>query len=254
MTLNQIKNLLSACPPTGRDGGDPRLRKALRAAQKSTELQTLLDTQVKFDGHIADRLHAIPLPVSLSANAAKVESSLSHQLIPSISFRDPAIISVIVASVLLVGLGVWLLFGKMSSFPGTSETWRLVVEGNNTPWDRLEPLTLKMDVLDDWFAMKGMDQFWAPPAFGKLDIIGGRVFTVSDIPVAMGVVDHPRMFFYAFNGTRLGISPPADGRWKILTHDRKTIGVTRQGDSVFVIEIDGSRRDLQQILHSAIAH
>lgn len=254
MTLNQIKNLLLSCPPSRCDGGDPRLKKALRAAQKSPELQALLDAQVKFDGHIADRLHAIPLPVSLSADATKIESSLSHQTAPSISFRDPAIISVIVAAILLMGLGIWLVFGKMSSFPGTSDTWRVVLEGNTTPWDRLEPLKLKMDVLNDWFAMKGMDQFWAPSTFGKLDIIGGGVFNVSDIPVAMGVIDHPRMFFYAFNGTRLGILPPADGRWKILTHERKTIGVTRQGDSVFVIEIDGTQRELQQILHHSLAH
>ncbi len=253
MTIKQIKSLLLVCPPTGNDGGDPRLKKALQAAQKDPELRAAWDTQVKFDRRVADGLRAIAPPPSLMAAATNVESHLSHRTVPTMSLRDPAILSVVIAFVLLVGLGIWLVFGKMSSFPGASETWEIVSMGDSAPADRLEPITLKLDVLDDWFAMKGMDQFWAPTELGNLDVVGARLFYFADIPVAMGVGDQPLVSFYAFNGTRLGISVPTDGKWKLVTRDRKAIAVTGQGDMVFVIEIDGDRTDLQRILHQLYA-
>lgn len=249
MTLRQIRNLLLVCPPTGNDGGDCRLRKALKAAEKNADLQALLESQRLLDAHIAKELCAISPPASLSMQAAHVESILARKAVPVISLRDPAILSVAIAFILLLVSLAWLLMEKISSLPGLAEAWHMVSEGDKARRDQLENIALKMDALGDWFAMKGMDQFWAPTACRNLNVVAGRVFTTSsNVPVAMGVVNQPPMVFYAFNGPRLGIFPPKEGTWKMATREGKTIGVIGQGDSVFIAEIEGDRADLQRIL------
>lgn len=254
MTLRQIRNLLLVCPPTGNDRGDYRLRKALKAAEKNADLQALLQSQRQLDARIAQELCAVSPPASLSTQAAHVESILARKAVPPISLRDPAILSVAIACVLLLASLAWLLIEKISSLPGLAEAWHMVSEGDKARRDQLEPIALKMDALGDWFAMKGMDQFWAPAACRNLNVVAGRVFTTSsNVPIAMGVVHHPRMVVYAFNGSRLGIFPPQEGTWKMASRDGKTIGVIGQGDSVFIAEIQGDRADLQRILQGLVS-
>lgn len=247
MTYKQIKNLLLVCPPTRNDRGDFRLRKALRAVERKPELQALLKNQAQFDAHVAKGLYAISLPDSLTMNVSNMDSVLSRRTSPMDSIRDPAMLSVAIAAFLLVGLSIGIFLGKISSFPGSAEAWQVVSSGNSL--DQLEPVALKGDALDDWFAMKGMDQFWAPPGLSKLGVADARVFTFSDVSVAMGAVPKFNMFFYVFNGMRLGIRP-AEGKWKILKRDRKALAVTGHGDLVFMIETEAGRRELHRILQN----
>jgi hypothetical protein len=244
------RQILLCRRPTGQDDADPLVKRALVVAAKDKALAAELQSQTAFDLACADDLDAIRLDadslaqIDEGARAFATKRGKGRTLVGS-----HAAFAVGVGFLLLIGLIVWIFLGRSGVFP--EEALKIATTGAKADPNQFDAVEEKAGSLQDWFALKGFDNFRVPPEFANFDVVGVRIFTVDNEPIAQVLVPENYMYFYCFASQPLGISVAPEGSWRITEADRSVLAIREENGMCFLVALRGSEETMRNFLRKA---
>src|SRR2546427_11052904 len=91
--------------------------------------------------------------------------------------RNPAVLAISIAVVVIAGVFVLQLLGRLNDFPGSATARRLLAVAASTRPVMLDPVNTEAGTLSDLFFMKhGLEHYDVPVEFADFQTIGCRVF------------------------------------------------------------------------------
>jgi len=147
---------------------------------------------------------------------------------------------------LLVALLVWIFLGRAGTFP--NEALKIAATGAKAAPNEFDAVEEKVSELQDWFALKGFDNFQVPAEFGAFDVVGVRQFTVDNEPIAQALIPENVMYFYCFASQPFGISIAPEGSWRITEADRSVFAIREEKGMCFLIAFRGSKQQMKELL------
>jgi hypothetical protein len=250
MNARAARQLLRAYRPSGEDDDERDVAAALKVAAKTPELESSFRNQLAFDRAIAAKLETA-LPDDLATSLEEVARRLEKKPGRKFSLRDPAILAVGLAFVMLVGLIGWMVMGSVASVQQAVE---IAQAGDKAGPDQFKEVDMPAGALTDWFVVQEFEGFSVPHGLESAPAIGARVFKYDDLPVAVAAIGKPKSLWYAFDANSFGVSIHP-GEWKIVDYGqlsaRRAVAVTRLGDMAFMIVLrGGGRAELQKYIDS----
>ncbi len=250
MNVRQARQVLRSYQPSGDDDGGSEVKEALKAAAKTPELEAEFRNQVAFDRELSGLLD-VELPGPLATELEDAARRLEGPRARGLSFREPAMLTVGFAFVVLIGLAVWVLLGRMNSFAGQQEAIDIVLESANGRVESFEEIETNAGSLADWFLVKSFDGFVVPPGLERAPVVGVRISKHDDVPVAVAAIAEPKALCLVFEASPFGISIPA-GRWNVLRYgpdNASAMAITQVGAMAFVLAPkEGGETDLRKFL------
>ncbi len=169
------------------------------------------------------------------------------------SLRDPAMVAVAAAFVVLVGLVAWILLANEGGFAGMREVKEVVRLGGQAEAAQYDPMEARAELLGDWFVLEGFDGFSVPDEFRDFAVVGVRVFQYEGVDVAAVAVPLAghRAFFYSFDAHALGVSIEPRGEWKLAlsgANDEIVIAAREIGSGCFVVTFRGTEEEMTSFL------
>ncbi len=252
MNARTARQVLRAYRPSGEDDDEREVVAALKIAAKTPALEADFRNQLAFDRLLAQTLETA-LPEEMAASFEEVARRLEGKRSRKFTFRDPAMLAVGLAFLMLVGLLAWIFLGKMGSFAGMQEAIELAQQGDKAGPAQFQPIETKAAALTDWFVVQDFDGFVVPRGMESAPVLGARTFKYDDMPVAVAAIAKPKSLWYVFEANPFGISL-SPGEWKIVEYgqqNKRALGVTQVGAMAFVIVLrEGGKADLQKYLDS----
>jgi len=175
----------------------------------------------------------------------KLEESRSRWVF---SMRNPALLALGFAMVLITFLVVWSLLEGGKSFPGQERAIELLEAGTAADAEEYEPVSTELRNVGDWLAMNGVDGFWAPAGFESVKTVAARVFPHANIRVAAFALPDYQMMLYIFDGTALGIEVEPPETWQFLQVGQDVGAIAQRGRVCFLVAIRGSEEQLRELL------
>jgi len=202
------------------------------------------------DAYLSQEVRSLPL-------SAEAMSEIEEGIIAltgghgglSLSLRNPASLAVGFGFLLLVAVLVWVFLGQAGVFP--EEAIKIATLGAKAGPDQFEPVEEKAGELQDWFMLKGYDNFRVPPGFENFGVVGVRNFKVENKAVAQAAVPENTMYFYSFAAGPLGITISPEKSWRITEADRTVLAVREEGGTCFLVAFRGTKKDMQRVLKEA---
>jgi hypothetical protein len=252
MNARIARQVLRGYRPSGEDDDEREVSAALKVASKTPALETDFRNQVAFDRALAGKLET-ELPDELAASLEDAARRLEGKRGRKCTFRDPAMLAVGLAFLMLVALMVWIVMGKMGSFAGMQEAVEMAQQGDKAGPDQFQAIETKASALPDWFVVQEFDGFALPPGMESAPVLGARTFKYDDVPIAVAAIAQPKSLWYVFEANPFGISLHP-GEWKIVEYGQKNkraLAITQVGRMAFVIALrDGGKAELQKYLSS----
>ena len=235
-------------------GGDrPKVAKAVRAAEASTEQAATapLAAQVAADRQWRAEIEAVATPP---------EMALLYQAVPprpcvrALVFQ-PAVLAIVLALVVVVGVLVYMARTRMGDFPGRETIETLVnAEADLTEPDYEAVTPLEAGKLDDWFVLKGFEGFTVPPPVDKARAIGCRIWrrdNLSVAEVALGKaagIEGARLLVFHVADLKQAIEP---GDWRIFQQDEWAVAVWSDRETVCVVLFEGDSDKMLRFLRAS---
>ena len=90
---------------------------------------------------------------------------------------NPAVLAISIAVVVIAGVFVFQLLGRLNDFPGSATARKLLTVAASTRPVMLDPVSTEAGTLSDLFFMKhGLEHYDVPDEFADFQTIGCRVF------------------------------------------------------------------------------
>jgi hypothetical protein len=222
------------------------VQKAVKALAGSPEMLQDYERQTALDKRGRKLLTEAHIPEQVEKSlAAVVEAIPSRRLHP----RDPAILAAALGFLLLVVLLVWNFLGRPAVFPpDAAEIAEAVIEIDDEPY---EPVGEPAGEVEDWFLMKGFENFKVPEHLEAHPAESGGLLQIQNQPVAVVTVPGRNARFIVFEAAPFGIDIPA-GEWRSARIDANHAAAIRQLDGMcFMILRKGSLAAVQDLLGAA---
>jgi hypothetical protein len=250
MNSKTARQILLCRRPTGQDDSDPLVKRALVMAAKDKSLGAELESQTAFDRACADDIEAIRLD---SDSIAQIDEGARAFTAKHGKGRtqvgNHAAFAVGVGFLLLIALLVWIFLGRAGTFP--NEALKITAAGSKATANQFDAVEEKAGALQDWFALKGFDNFQLPAEFAGFDVVGVRLFTVDNEPIAQVLVPENTMYFYCFASQPFGINIVPEKSWRITEADRSVLAIREEKGMCFLIAFRGSKEDMKSLLKQA---
>jgi hypothetical protein len=250
MNLKTARQILLCRRPNGEDDSDPSTKRAMAMAAKNSSLAAEFENQTAFDHNCAEELEAISLEndsreqIGQAARAIAAKRGGSRTQI-----AKHATFAVGIGLLLLICLLVWIALGRAGTFP--DEAVKIAAAGEKASPNQFDAVEEKAGSLQDWFALKGFDNFRIPAEFAHFDIVGVRIFPVENESVAQVAVPEKTMYFYCFPSQPFGISVVPEGSWRITESDRSVLAIREEKGMCFLVAFRGSKQDMKDLLEKA---
>ena len=243
MTPHAARIFLSSQPSDARS-----LEKVIAALQKSPELLADYERQLQTDHIVGETISGLPIPPLCQEELAGIrEHAAATKAKARFHPLDPAMLSVTVGFLLLVGLLTWHFLGRAGVFP--EEALSIAVEGVKLRTDQFEIVAEEAGVLEDWFLMKGFERFRVPSQFAKFQTAGARIFKIEGQQVGVLAIPENFMFFMVFDPAPLGIEVQPEGSWRVTEFDYKYAAAIREQDGMcFMVVVRGTKADLEDLI------
>src|SRR6266702_7390344 len=250
--LSRRQRALTNCAPINEEKiRDRSMRAALFRARSSSEFEN----QQSFDRALATLVRAIPIP----PEAAEWFSS-THLIAPSKwawkkTARNPAVLAIGIALVVIAGVFVFNFVGRLNDFPGSGTARKLLGTAGSTRSVLLDPVTGDAGTLSDLFFLKhGLEHYDVPAEFADFRTIGCRVFDDDEARrVAQIWVVEKRMQFFLFSAERnvkTGAVLKFQG-WRYVHQEGWVGAVTERNGVCFMVALRGREKDLAPYLAKA---
>ena len=249
MNSKSARQILLCRRPTGEDDSEPAMKRAMDWAAKDSSLAAELESQTAFDLACSSDLAAISPDAEARAQIEEGVRAFAAKHGGRTQVAKHAAFAVGIGFLLLIGLLVWMFLGRAGTFP--DEAVKIAMAGAKAPPDQFDPVEERADALQDWFALKGFDNFHVPPEFAKFDVVGVRIFSVDNEAVAQVLVPENLMYFYCFSSQPFGINVVPEGSWRITESDRSVLAIREERGMCFLVAFRGSKKDMKSLLDRA---
>ena len=249
LSLLGRRRALLNCAPISRDQlADRNMRSAVSRADGSDEFVI----QQNFDRAVAAMVRLVPIP------AESAEWFSDSDLIPRRKWtwkkmvRNPAVLAISIALVVIAGVFAFNLLGRLNDFPGSTTARKLLTVAASTRPVMLDPVTAEAGTLSDLFFMKhGLEHYDVPEEFGDFQTIGCRVFDDDESRrIAQIWVAEKRMQFFLFPAERdvktgAVLHFPS---WRYVHQEGWVGAVTEHSGVCFMAALQGQEKDLKPYL------
>ncbi len=251
--ISKRERMLARCAPiTEKPGTERRMRAAVLRARRSAKIAKEFNHQQAFDKAVAALVRDTPVSAEIA------EWFRNEKLIPQTkrswkkTARNPAVLSVALAFMVIVGVVVFIVMERMKEFPGSGTARKMLTIASATRAGQLDPVEAEAGSLGDFFFMKyRLEHYDVAPEFAGIRTSACKVFDDDEgHRVAQISVPEKRMQFFIFPGER----NPKDGRslqfngWRYVEHEGWT-GVVQMKDGVcFMAALRGEEKDLAPYL------
>jgi len=242
--LSRRQRDLLNCAPTGEERmRDRPMRAVMFRAGKSSEFVN----QQNFDRAVAALVRAIPIPPE-TAEWFSTELISPSKWTWKKTVRNPAVLAIGIALVVIAGVLVFQFVARLNDFPGSATARKLLAIAGSTRSVLLDPVNADAGTLSDLFFMKhGLEHYDVPPEFADFRTIGCRVFDDDESRrIAQIWVAEKRMQFFLFPAERdvkTGAVLKFPG-WRYV-HQENWIGAVTQHNGVcFMAALRGREKDL----------
>jgi len=241
--------LLLQCHVAGLPGTeDPRIAKAVRAAEKDTELHGELERQRAFDERNLAALEHVIVPQAVLARIAASDGSTARQFSGKAALMQPVVLAIGLGAAVLLGLGGLTLWNRAHTFPGEDGAMRMVEVTDEMTGAEMEPKKDAAAALNDWFFNKyGFEDYYLPPGFENYETAGARLFKQDGQPVAQVAIEENHMMFYCFKAEDFGVNIPRNG-WKTFRDGEWVAAVRQQDEECFMVAFHGTEGDMDAFL------
>jgi len=247
--LSRKQRALASCAPiTGEQTPDRRMRSAMVRASGSDEFVNQQD----FDRAVAALVQAVPVPPETVEWLTVKDLVLSPKRTWRKTVRNPAVLAIGIALVVITGVLVFHFIGRLNDFPGSGTARKLLTMAGSTRSVLLDPVNADAGTLSDLFFMKhGLEHYDVPPEFADLRTIGCRVFEDEESRrIAQIWVAEKRMQFFLFPEERDAKTGAVLGfqGWRYIHQEGWVGAVTERNGVCFMAALRGRESDLAPYL------
>jgi len=248
MNVKVARQILACRTPAGTDDNEREMREALATAEADATLQATFATQRALDETTAAELLSLPLDETDEATIAEGATALAaaHSGAGRNPVKNPATLAVALGFLLMIAVLVWNFMGRAGTFP--EEAIRIAQDGAKMGAEKFNEVEEKASGLQDWFMMKGFENFRVPAALENLDVVGVRLFKEDDEPVAQVLIPENRTFAYSFKGDPFGIDLVPEKAWRITEADRMAYAIRQEDGICFLLAFKGKKQDMVDFL------
>src|ERR1051325_1752670 len=246
--LRRQRALLSCAPITHDRLADRSMRAAVARANDSQEFLN----QQNFDRAVAELVRLIPIPPETAEWFSEKDLAVGSTWTWRKIARNPAVLAISIAVVVIAGVSVFQVLSRLSDFPGSATARKLLTVAASTRPVMLDPVSAEAGTLSDLFFMKhGLEHYDVPAEFADFRTIGCRVFE-DDVSrrIAQIWVSEKRMQFFLFPAERDSKSGAvvSFSGWRYVHQEGWTGAVTEQGGVCFMVAVRGDDKDLAPYL------
>ena len=243
--LSRRQRALANCAPVSEDRiRDRSMRAAVFRARGSNEFAN----QQSFDRAVAALVHAIPIPPETAEWFSTKDLISPSKWTWKKTVRNPAVLAIGIALVVIAGVLVFQFVGRLNNFPGSATARNLLRIAGSTRSVLLDPVTGDAGTLSDLFFLKhGLEHYDVPAEFADFRTIGCRVFDDDEARrVAQIWVVEKRMQFFLFSAERnakTGVVLQFSG-WRYVHQEGWVGAVTERNGVCFMAALRGREKDL----------
>jgi hypothetical protein len=250
--LSRGERPLLNCAPISQDQlTDRAMRSAVARAAGSTDF----GNQQNFDRAVASLVRLIPIPPEMAEWFSEKDLVVGSKWTWKKMARNPAVLAISIAVVVIAGISVFQVLGRLNDFPGSATARKLLTVAGSTRPVMLDPVSTEAGTLSDLFFMKhGLEHYDVPAEFADFRTIGCRVFEDEESRrVAQIWLAEKRMQLFLFpaeRNTKTGAVLRFPG-WRYV-HQEGWIGaVTEHSGVCFMAAVRGREKDLEPYLSKA---
>ncbi len=239
-------------PITDKSGVDRRMRIAVLRARRSSRVGKEFSHQQAFDKAIAELVQTAPVSTEIS------EWFRNEKLIPQSrrtwrkTVRNPAVLSVALAMLVIAGIVALTVMERMREFPGSGTARKLLTVASATRLAQLDPVEAEAGSLGDFFFMKyRLEHYDVAPEFASLRTSACRVFDDDEgHRVAQITVPENRMQFFLFPAARnpKSAKPQEFEGWRYIEQEGWTGAVQVRAGVCFMAALRGDQKQLASYL------
>jgi len=227
---------------------DPRIAKAVKAAEKDPALQGELARQRALDERQLNAVEQVMLPPALLAKLEAAHAEGARKMSGKAVLLQPVGLAIVIGAAVLLGWGGVSLWNRAHSFPGKDSVMRMVEVNDEMTGMEMEPKKEAAGALNDWFFDKyGFEDYFLPAGFENYQTAGARLFKQDDEPVAQVAIPDHNMVFFSFKAEDFGLNLPSD-EWHIFTDCQWVAAVQQHDEESFMVTFRGSQQEMEDFL------
>jgi hypothetical protein len=244
--LSRRKRALLNCAPISHQNlNDRAMRSTLVRAADSSDFVN----QQNFDRAVAERVRLIPIPPETAEWFSEKDLPVGSKWTWKKMVRNPAVLAISIAVLVIAGVFVWQLLAGLNEFPGSATARKLLAVASSTRPVMLDPVSTEAGTLSDLFFMKhGLEHYDVPDEFADFRTIGCRVFEdESSRRIAQIWLAEQRMQLFLFpaeRDTKTGAVLKFPG-WRYVHQEGWVGAVKEQSDVCFMAAVRGNDKDLE---------
>src|SRR5213083_919291 len=249
--LRRRRALLNFAPFSNDQLADRSMRSAVSRADGSDEFVN----QQNFDRAVAALVRLVPIPPESAEWFSEKDLVAGSKWTWKKMVRNPAVLAISIAVVVIAGVFVFQLLGRLNDFPGSATARKLLTVAASTRPVMLDPVSTEAGTLSDLFFMKhGLEHYDVPDEFADFRTIGCRVFDDDESQrIAQIWVAEKRMQFFLFPAERdakTGAALQFSG-WRYVHQEGWVGAVTERNGVCFMAALRGPEKDLTPYLATA---
>ena len=247
--LSRGQRALLNCASVNQERSTGRaMRSAVARASGSIEFVS----QQNFDRAVAELVRLIPIPPETPEWFSEEDLAVGSKWTWKKLVRNPAVVAISIAVVVIAGVFVFQLLGRLNDFPGSATARKLLTVASSTRPVMLDPVSTEAGTLSDLFFMKhGLEHYDVPEEFADFRTIGCRVFDDEESRrVAQIWLAEKRMQLFLFPAER-DVKTGAVLRfpgWRYIHQEGWAGAVTEHSGVCFMAAVRGREKDLEQYI------
>jgi hypothetical protein len=252
LRLSRRQRALANCAPVSEERiRDRSMRAAVSRARGSDEFTN----QQGFDRALAALVRAIPIPPEAAEWFSGKDLTSPSKWTWKKTARNPAVLAIGIAVLVIAGVFVFNLVGRLNDFPGSGTARKLLSIAGSTRSVLLDPVTGDAGTLSDLFFLKHrLEHYDVPAEFADFQTIGCRVFEDDESQrIAQIWIAEKRMQFFLFPAERdakTGAALQFSG-WRYVHQEGWVGAVTERNGVCFMAALRGPEKDLTSYLATA---
>ena len=225
-------------------GNSLRIEKAAKTAEADPIATPQFAAQSALDSQCHEQIEQIAFPEGL----ALPEMAIPHPPGFRALVRQPAVLAIGLAMLVVLGVAVFAFMRKLDEFPGKDVVAELIDGTDEMNGMELESITpAEAGKLEDWFMLKGFEGFSVPPELAHFKAIGCRVYKFDGVPVAQVALDRHNALLMVFDASdmKVTLKTPA---WHVFQQENWAVAVRGDAENCYVVTFLGDSDEMPGFL------